>query len=185
MVTNDEDMFEKIRILRDHGQIRKYHHVMIGWNCRMDGIQGAVLRVKLRHLEERNQRRRLWAAHYDRMLAHCDAVITPSVPPWIQHAYHLYVIRVANRDAMIRGLSERGIGTGIHYPVPVHLQEAYRGLGYCKGSFPCAEKCAEEFISLPMFAELTAAQVHAVADAVSELADSTTVGKSNYPVAVN
>ncbi len=172
VVTADARLQERIRILRDHGQVRKYHHTMIGWNCRMDGIQAAVLRIKLRRLEEGNRRRRSWAAQYDRAFAGCDPVRTPAAPPWIQHVYHLYAIRVADRDGMIRSLSERGIGTGIHYPVPVHLQAAYRSLGYGRGSFPCAEKCADEFLSLPMFPELTAAQVQAVADTVVELTDA-------------
>jgi len=166
VTTNDDVLQEKIRILRDHGQVRKYHHTMIGWNCRLDGIQAAVLSIKLRHLEKGNQLRRSHAAQYDLALRGAEGVITPFRDPSGQHVYHIYAIRVQERDDLMSSLTEQGIGCGIHYPVPVHLQEAYRGLGYGVGSFPVAERCASEFVSLPMFPELTPAQVAAVADAV-------------------
>lgn len=166
VTTNDDVLQEKIRILRDHGQVRKYHHTMIGWNCRLDGIQAAVLSIKLRHLEKGNQLRRSHAAQYDLALRGAEGVITPFRDPSGQHVYHIYAIRVQERDDLMSSLTEQGIGCGIHYPVPVHLQEAYRGLGYGVGSFPVAERCASEFVSLPMFPELTPAQVAAVAEAV-------------------
>ncbi len=168
IVTNDKGLDEKIRILRDHGQVRKYHHTMIGWNCRMDGIQGAVLRIKLRHLDRRNALRCALAIQYDRALGDAELVVTPSKAPWVRHVYHIYAIRVAERDAMIRELDAQGITCGIHYPVPVHLQAAYRSLGYGRGAFPRAEQCAEEFVSLPMFPELTPEQVDYVAKVVKE-----------------
>ena len=149
----------KIRVLRDHGQIRKYHHTMVGWNCRMDGIQAAVLRIKLRHLEKGNELRRSHAAQYDRALEGLEEIVTPYEDPYARHVYHIYAIRVSERDEVIRRLGEMGIACGIHYPIPVHLQEAYSNLGYEVGSFPIAEQAAKEFVSLPMFPELTPAQV--------------------------
>jgi dTDP-4-amino-4,6-dideoxygalactose transaminase len=168
IVTRNAELLEKIRILRDHGQVRKYHHTMVGWNCRMDGIQGAVLRIKLRHLERGNQLRRSHAAYYDRAFEGIREIITPAHEDSIRHVYHVYAIRVKERDEMIRLLTERGIGTGVHYPVPVHLQEAYRSLGYEPGSFPIAERCATEFLSLPMFPELTREQLEIVSHGVKE-----------------
>jgi dTDP-4-amino-4,6-dideoxygalactose transaminase len=169
VTTNDEALRDKIRMLRDHGQSRKYHHAVIGWNGRMDGIQGAVLQVKLKHLEAGNRRRRAIAAQYDRELGDVESIITPSRAPWVEHVYHLYAIRVADRDLVIRSLAEKGVGTGIHYPIPVHLQAAYESLGYARGSFPRAEQCAEEFLSLPMYPELAAEQVKYVTQAVKEV----------------
>ena len=168
VVTNNAELHEKIRILRDHGQVRKYHHAMVGWNCRMDGIQAAILRIKLRHLEKGNRLRQSHAAHYDRMLNGIEEVVTPAQAPGFLHVYHIYAIRVQDRDEVMRLLIEKGIGCGIHYPVPIHLQEAYRNLGYSRGAFPIAERCAAEFISLPMFPELTPAQVEMVAQGVKE-----------------
>ena len=170
VVTNDSALNDKMRILRDHGQVRKYHHTMIGWNCRMDGIQAAVLRIKLRHLDRGNQLRCSLAVQYDRALSTSEFIVTPAKAPWVKHAYHIYAIRVQDRDAVIQSLTKEGIGCGIHYPIPVHLQVAYRSLGYGRGAFPRAEKCAEEFISLPMFPELTPEQVGIVAESVKEAA---------------
>lgn len=169
VVTNNPTLLEKIRILRDHGQVRKYHHTMVGWNCRMDGIQGAVLKIKLRHLEAGNKSRQNHAAHYDRALAGIEEIITPTQAAYGQSVYHIYALRVRERDEVMRRLGEKGVGTGIHYPVPIHLQEAYKSLGYKKGSFPIAERCANEFVSLPMFPELTPAQVEYVAQSVKEV----------------
>jgi len=168
VVTNDSELQDKIRILRDHGQVRKYHHTMIGWNCRMDGIQAAILRIKLRHLERGNQLRRTHAAHYDRALRGIEGVVTPAQAAGARHVYHIYAIRVLDRDEVMRLLVEKGIGCGIHYPVPIHLQEAYRDLGYKLGDFPIAERSATEFVSLPMFPELTSAQLEAVVQGVKE-----------------
>jgi dTDP-4-amino-4,6-dideoxygalactose transaminase len=167
VVTSNAELQEKIRILRDHGQSRKYHHAMIGWNSRMDGIQAAVLRVKLRHLERANELRRAHAAQYDRLLASNEHVLSPCEAAYARHVYHVYAIRVENRDEVMQALTRQGIGTGVHYPIPVHLQEAYRGLGYREGAFPIAEKCARTFISLPMFPELSAAQVEIVSEALA------------------
>jgi dTDP-4-amino-4,6-dideoxygalactose transaminase len=167
-VTDNAELQEKIRILRDHGQVRKYHHTMIGWNCRMDGIQAAALRVKLRYLEKGNQLRRSHAAHYDQALSDIEEIVTPAHSADVRHVYHVYAIRVQERDEIMRLLGEKGIGCGVHYPIPVHLQEAYRSLGYAQGDFPIAERCAAEFISLPMFPELTSAQLEIVVQGVKE-----------------
>jgi dTDP-4-amino-4,6-dideoxygalactose transaminase len=168
VVTNDQRLDEKIRILRDHGQVRKYHHTMVGWNCRMDGIQAAVLRVKLRHLDHNNQSRRRHAKQYNHSLAELEELTTPYEDAYGQHVYHIYAVRVSGRDEVMRSLEEKGIGCGIHYPVPVHLQKAYRGLGHAPGAFPVSERTATEFLSLPMFPELTEKQIQLVTDAVKE-----------------
>jgi dTDP-4-amino-4,6-dideoxygalactose transaminase len=168
VVTGNNELQEKIRILRDHGQIRKYHHTMIGWNCRMDGIQASVLSIKLRHLEKGNELRRSRAAQYDRALAGMQEIVTPYEHPYARHVYHIYAIRVRERDQVLRRLGEMGIACGVHYPVPVHLQEAYSSLGYEEGAFPIAEQAAKEFVSLPMFPELTPAQIDMVAEGVKD-----------------
>jgi dTDP-4-amino-4,6-dideoxygalactose transaminase len=168
VVTHNADLQEKIRILRDHGQVRKYCHTMIGWNCRMDGIQGAVLRIKLRHLERGNQLRRTVAAHYDRALRSTEEIITPARRVGDLQVYHIYAIRVQERDDVMALLGQKGIGCAVHYPVPIHLQEAYSSLGLERGAFPVAERCAAEFLSLPIYPELTSAQVELVVQAVKE-----------------
>ena len=230
IITNDEALKNKLCVLRDHGQARKYFHSVIGWNARMDGIQGAVLTVKLKGLQAANEARRRHAHHYTQLLSTlnpqlstlnstpsasgsvcenspaaagwghlpyksaCEThpcrpgaltragfqtgsddsaspsptpppsgILTPFESPAGTHVYHVYAVRVRDRDAILKALGDRGIGCGIHYPVPVHLQEAYRSLGYGLGSFPVAEKCANEFLSLPMYPELRPEQVETVA----------------------
>jgi len=169
VVTNNEELRNKIQMLRDHGQAKKYHHTLIGWNARMDGIQGAALRVKLKHLDRANQARRANAWFYDQQLAELEEVILPTEADYARHVYHLYVVRVQNRDRVLQAMANRGIACGIHYPIPVHLQQAYRFLGHRKGSFPVAERCAEEFLSLPMYPELTATQMGAVVQELKTL----------------
>jgi dTDP-4-amino-4,6-dideoxygalactose transaminase len=168
VVTNSSALEEKIKILRDHGQACKYHHSMIGWNCRMDGIQAAVLQIKLRHLERANQLRRSHAAQYNRALGIVEEVVTPVQAMYAWHVYHVYAIRVPDRDDLMRLLADKGIGCGVHYPIPIHLQPAYRNLGYERGAFPITERCATEFVSLPMFPELTPDQIETVAESVKE-----------------
>lgn len=168
VVTQDEEMLDKIRILRDHGQTSKYRHTAVGWNCRMDGIQAAVLRVKLPHLESGNLSRRVHAQRYNEALQDVVDVITPVEAPYARHVYHVYAIRVRERDAVMAQLQENGIGCGIHYPVPIHLQEAYQSLRLKKEAFPVSERLAREFISLPMFPELTEEQIDCVALTVRE-----------------
>lgn len=162
ITTNDDKLAAKMRMFRDHGQSKKYHHAAIGWNARMDGIQAAVLRIKLRHLDTYNAARRARANHYHQCLSDHDSVILPAEASYGRHVYHVYAVRVQERDRLLSELTARGIGCGIHYPIPVHLQEAYQFLGHKKGSFPVAERCAEQFLSLPMFPELTLEQVETV-----------------------
>lgn len=149
-------------MLRDHGQETKYHHSYIGWNARMDGIQAAVLRVKLRDLDRGNAARRAHARLYGEYLGGQEDLITPQEAEYALHVYHVYAVRVQGRDQLLRTLADRGIACGIHYPIPIHLQKAYRSLGLGHGSFPVAERCAEEFLSLPMFPELTPEQIETV-----------------------
>ncbi len=168
VITEDSQLQEKIRVLRDHGQSRKYRHTMVGWNCRMDGIQAAVLSVKLQHLNRGNALRRQHALQYDEALEGVEEVIRPVAASYAEHVYHIYAIRVRERDEVMWRLNEKGIQCGVHYPVPIHLQQAYRSLGYQAGSFPVSEQIALEFISLPMFPELTSAQIGMVALGVKE-----------------
>ena len=168
IVTNNVELHDKLRILRDHGQVEKYRHDAIGWNGRMDGIQGAVLQIKLRELDKNNDLRYGHALRYDRAFEEVDKLVLPRRSPESRHVYHLYVIQVPERDELMSSLKSRGIGFGIHYPVPIHLQKAYEHLGYPPGAFPVSERCATRFLSLPMFPELTSAQVDFVAESVRE-----------------
>jgi len=162
VVTDNEELDKKIRMLRDHGQAKKYYHSLIGWNARMDGIQGAVLSVKLKHLSAWNEGRRRNAAIYDELLKGVKEITTPKQAGYAKHVYHIYAIRVADRDRLITSLAEKDIHCGIHYPIPLHLLDAYTSLGYQKGGFPVAEKAAAEFVSLPMYPELTGEQLSRV-----------------------
>jgi dTDP-4-amino-4,6-dideoxygalactose transaminase len=163
VTTDDSELAGKIQVFRDHGQHRKYHHSMVGWNARMDGIQGAVLSIKLKQLDVNNVRRQAHALLYDKLLGGLEEIITPVEAPDNRHVYHVYAVRVQERNQILQSLADRGISCAIHYPIPVHLQEAYRFLGCEEGSFPVAERCAREFLSLPMFPELTHEQIDAVA----------------------
>ena len=171
VVTNNPDYTRTLRMLRDWGAERKYEHVLKGYNYRLEGIQGAILRVKLRHLEAWTEARRSAAGRYDRMLAG-TGVPTPAAMPNVRHVYHIYAIRSQRRQAWQQALQEQGIHTGIHYPIPVHLLPAYADLGYRAGQFPQAEKAAAEVLSLPMYPELTAAQCETVCTAVRKLASA-------------
>jgi len=158
MVTTDSAAHDRtIRMLRDWGAEKKYHHVLKGYNFRMEAIQGAVLRVKLPHLDAWTEARRTAAAHYDRLLAG-SGIPTPKAMAYAHHVYHVYAIRTAHRAEWQQALMAKGIHTGIHYPIPVHLLPAFADLGYREGQFPHAEKAAREVLSLPMFPELTVAQ---------------------------
>jgi len=172
VVTDDDEFAHKVRMLRDWGQEKKYEHVMKGFNARLEGVQGAALRVKLRHLEGWTEARRERAALYGRLLVDAP-VSTPVEMPWARHVYHVYAIRTPKRDALQAALLERGIQTGIHYPQPVHLLKGYRDLGYAEGDFPVAEKTAAETLSLPMYPELPLESVEDVAAAVDELSRRT------------
>lgn len=159
VTTNNAELAEKIKALRDHGQIKKYHHRLIGWNSRMDGIQAAILSVKLKHLDDWNNKRRKIAGHYNKKLASADGLIKPSEAPFARHVYHIYAIRTIDRDKLLAHLAAKEIYCGIHYPKPIHLQEAYSFLGLPRESFPKTEICADELLSLPMFPELTTEQI--------------------------
>ena len=162
VITNDSALATKIKVLRDHGQETKYHHSSIGWNCRMDGIQGAALQIKLKRLAAGNDARRGHAKLYGELLAGVNGVIAPTVASYGVPVFHLYVVRVPDRDRILQELGQRGVSCGIHYPKPVHLQEAYASLGLKAGSFPISERTAGELLSLPMFPELTKAQIETV-----------------------
>jgi dTDP-4-amino-4,6-dideoxygalactose transaminase len=170
VVTENPDYARKLRMLRDWGAEQRYHHVLKGYNYRMDGIQGAVLGVKLRHLEEWTEQRRVNASLYTRILAE-SGVTHPLVGEDRRHVFHIYGIRVGNRASMQNELSARGIQTGIHYPIPVHLLPAHADLGYKAGDFPETEALANEELSLPMSAELSEDQIVEVCSAVCEFAE--------------
>jgi dTDP-4-amino-4,6-dideoxygalactose transaminase len=167
VVTNDPELAQKIRILRDHGQVERYQHSVIGWNDRMDGLQGAVLSVKLRHLDKWNEARRSHARFYSKLLKGLDSVTLPREAGYARHVYHIYAVRVPQRDELAAALRQQDIWCGIHYPVPIHLQRAYEFLGYQEGSFPVAEQAARETLSLPMFPELTMEQIERVATEIT------------------
>ena len=162
VTTNDEDVARRVRLLRDHGSERKYHHDIIGYNFRLEGIQGAVLGVKLKHLERWNNMRREHATRYNELLKGRDVVL-PNEMEYALHIYHLFVIQSEDRDALQTSLNEAGVQTGIHYPIPIHLQPAYSFLGHEVGDFPETERQARRVLSLPMFPELTNEQIEKVA----------------------
>ena len=159
VVTADKGVADKIAMIRDHGQSRKYYHDMEGYNGRLDAIQAAALRIKLKRLAQWNSARRENAKYYDTLLAEVPGVRAVSEADFAQSVYHLYVIQVENRDKLQAFLSEKGVATGLHYPMPLHLQKAYTHMGHKKGDFPVTEKIAERLLSLPMFPELTREQM--------------------------
>jgi dTDP-4-amino-4,6-dideoxygalactose transaminase len=168
VTTDDEVLAQKSRMLRDHGQSRKYYHDLEGFNGRLDSIQAGILAVKLRYLNEWNQKRQESARRYDELFSAVEGLIAPFCPNWARAIYHLYVIRVRDREALQKHLAEANIGTGIHYPVPLHLQKAYASLGYKRGDFPITEKIASEIVSLPMFPQLGAEQQNRVVEEISQ-----------------
>lgn len=173
---NDEAVAQKIRMLRDHGQSRKYFHPMEGYNGRLDAIQAGILQVKLAHLADWNQSRRQAAERYRQLFSSSNhAVVLPYEAPVSRAVYHLYVIRSEQRDLLRQHLSEAGIDTGIHYPIPLHLQEAYGDLGYSNGDFPISERVAAEVVSLPMFPTLEEDDQRQVVEAVANFVSSAVV----------
>jgi dTDP-4-amino-4,6-dideoxygalactose transaminase len=168
VVTENEDMADKIRMIRDHGQAKKYYHDMEGYNGRLDAIQAGVLRIKLRRLAGWNEARRRNAALYDELLSKIPGVTVPFQADFATSVYHLYVILVGDRDELQKYLGEKGIGTGLHYPVPLHLQKAYAGQGYKRGDFPVTESVASRLLSLPMFPELKKDQIEYVAECIGQ-----------------
>jgi dTDP-4-amino-4,6-dideoxygalactose transaminase len=168
VTTNDEVLAQKVRMLRDHGQARKYYHDMEGYNGRLDAIQAGILQIKLRHLPEWNQKRRKIAARYNELLLGVStSLVLPFEPSWSHGVYHLYAVRTAERDELQQHFTKSGIGTGVHYPVPVHLQKPYRTIGFKEGDFPVAEKVAAQVLSLPMYPGLSLAQQNRVVEEIA------------------
>ena len=174
VVTDDPEVAHRVRLLRDHGSEQKYRHDIVGYNFRLEGMQGAVLNVKLKYLDGWNDLRRAHAARYGELLSEMNdgALTLPREMPYARHVYHLYVVQTEARDALQKHLAAAGVQTGIHYPVPIHLQPAYAALGHRAGDFPMAERQAARVLSLPMFAELTGEQIERVVGAVRAFAVS-------------
>ena len=167
VVTNDASLAKRVRMLRDHGSVRKYEHSFTGYNFRLEGLQGAMLSVKLKYLDVWNDRRRAYAKRYNDLFDGSPIEI-PREMPYARHVYHLYVVQIHNRDALRQQLAIRGVESGLHYPIPLHLQVAYSHLGYQRGDFPVCEHAAQRILSLPMYPELTNEQVKFVVSAVLE-----------------
>lgn len=167
--TNSDELAQKIRMLRDHGSEKKYYHDMVGYNARMHGFQGAVLNVKLKYLEAWNEARRKNADYYSKLLKSNPKIKTPKTPKDNVHIFHLYVIQLDNRDAVIDKLRENGVSTIIHYPIPIHLQKAYVQLGYKEGDFSVTEAAAKRALSLPMYPELTKEQIEYVCEMLKKI----------------
>jgi dTDP-4-amino-4,6-dideoxygalactose transaminase len=163
-------------VLRDHGQAKKYYHDLVGWNARMDGLQGSILSVKLKYLNGWNELRRGNARRYNELLRTIDGVVIPVESPDCKHVYHIYAIRVLHRDSLISALAEKDIQCGIHYPMPLYMQDAYKAMDLGAGSFPVAEKVASEVVSLPMFPELSSDQIFFVAAEIKKLIYEKTPG---------
>jgi dTDP-4-amino-4,6-dideoxygalactose transaminase len=183
VTTDDDEIAAVIRKVRDHGQQKKYFHDMEGYNGRLDAIQAGFLSVKLSHLDRWNEQRREHAHYYNYLFANFGGVVTPHEPKWAKSVYHLYVIRVARRNELQKHLSENGIGTALHYPVPLHLQKAYAYLPHKTGEFPVAEKAASEILSLPMFPGLTEEQQEIIVEAISDFMENPTIALQGVPTA--
>jgi dTDP-4-amino-4,6-dideoxygalactose transaminase len=171
VTTQDAELARQVRMLRDHGSEKRYYHEYLGWNARLDELQAAALRVKLPHLDQWNEQRRQNAALYRECLGQSD-IILPFEAPYNRHVYHLYVIRTPQREALRQHLNQQGIGTGIHYPVPNHLQNSLIAFGYKPGSLPVTEAVAEEILSLPMYPELQGEQIHRVANVLQDFSNT-------------
>jgi dTDP-4-amino-4,6-dideoxygalactose transaminase len=165
LTTSDPELADRVRAMRDYGQRRKYEHVAMAWNRRLDTLHAAVLRLKLRRLDDWNAARRRHASRYAQLLEGCGLVL-PAAAPEAEHVFHLFVVQAPDRDRLAAALAARGIATGLHYPVPIHLQPAYRERGLGRGCFPVAEQMADRVLSLPMFPELSDAQLERVAEAI-------------------
>ena len=168
-LTNSDEVADKLRLLRDNGRTTWYEHAIIGYNSRLDGMQAAILRVKFKHLEEWVEARRAHAARYQELLSGVDGLVLPMEKPYSRHSYYVYVVRAKDRESFMARLKEKGVGAGVHYPVPLHLQPAYAFLGGKEGNHPVAEKYSKEIVSIPMFPELTEAQVAEAAAAIGEV----------------
>jgi len=170
VTTNNAELANKVKMFRDHGALQKYHHESLGHNYRMDGIQGAVLGVKLKYLDKWTEGRRKVAIKYRELLENFEQIILPKEMEYAKHVYHLYVIQVKDgsekRDMLMKFLNENGVSTGLHYPIPLHLQKCFSELGYKNGDFPVSEKLAEKGLSLPMYPELNDSQIEYVAEKI-------------------
>ena len=168
ITTEEPELRSRVQALRDHGQATKNMHATIGWNARMDGIQAAVLSVKLRHLDAANEARRAHARLYAELLSDEPRVICPSSAPYAEHVYHIYAVRVKDRDGVLQRMADYGVNCAVHYPVPIHLQKAYGFLGLEPGSFPVAERCSRELLSLPMYPELRPQEIEFVVEVLKK-----------------
>jgi dTDP-4-amino-4,6-dideoxygalactose transaminase len=186
VTTNESGLAKKISMLRDHGQVQKYYHDVEGYNGRLDAVQAGLLHTKLSHLAKWNSQRRERAAEYEHLLAAADSpLIRPYEPSWSRAVFHLYVVRTQDRDGMMAHLKAKGIGSGIHYPTPLHFQKAYSALNYQPGSFPVCERVAAEILSLPMYPQLTAEQQSRVVKEIVQFTNSAATSKpaAGEPVA--
>jgi dTDP-4-amino-4,6-dideoxygalactose transaminase len=179
IATNDEALGNKVRMLANHGRLKKYEHQMEGYNSRLDTLQAAVLLVKLRHLKEWTEKRQRIASRYTQLLSAGKGIVTPTTNPDATHVFHLYVVRVQQRERVQQAMKEAGIATGIHYPIPLHQQPAYRYLGLPAGSFPVAERYAAELLSLPMYPELTNDQIEHVCATLIKACQSNTAARTH------
>lgn len=168
VTTDDDEVAQTVRMLRDHGQLKKYLHDMEGYNGRLDAIQAGILRIKLRRLAEWNEKRRQRALYYNKLLNGADSIVVHNELEWLRAVYHLYIIRTPMRGELQAFLSENNVSSGLHYPIPLHLQKSYAHLGYKKGDFPISEKIASEILSLPMYPELTENQQNHVVNKIKE-----------------
>lgn len=174
VLTDNEEIAQKLRMLRNYGERKKYHHEVVGYNSRLDELQAAILRIKLKYLDDWVEARRKIARKYNDLLARIDNISTPDEELYAKHSYHLYVIRTGHRDELRDWLRTKGISTGIHYPKPIHLQECFAQLGLSAGTFPNSEKVSKEVLSLPMFPELTDDEIHYISDSIGEFARNRT-----------
>jgi dTDP-4-amino-4,6-dideoxygalactose transaminase len=173
ITTDEEEIAKKVRMLRDHGQVRKYSHEIEGYNGRLHALQAGCLRIKLKHLTNWNEKRRMHANRYNKLFKDLGGVDLPCDPPWSRAVHHLYVIRLKRRDELKNFLSRCGISTGLHYPLPIHLQKSYSHLGYKLGNFPISEKLSKEILSLPIYPELTIAEQEYIAECISHFISAT------------
>jgi len=180
VVSDSRAIATQLQLLRNHGSTTRYHHALLGMNSRLDEMQAAILRIKLRQLEDWNSRRRALAREYDRRLADLPQVVRPVELPRASHVYHLYVVRVPRRDELLEYLNGKGVGAAIHYPKPIHLQEATRYLGYKAGDFPVTEKASQEILSLPIYPELAIDDVDYICQSIAEFLRKST-GKRREP----
>jgi len=169
VVTNNPDLAHQIRLLRNHGRTKKYEHIVEGFNFRIDALQAAILRVKLKHLARWNSKRQENARRYTDNLSSCPGVVCPVVSPEVKHVFHLYVVQVPEREKIVLQLKNSGIETGIHYPLPLHLQPAYSYLNYQRGDFPVTESISERILSLPLDAEITSDEIDIVCQKIKEI----------------